>query len=686
MKSSATAPEARLGYEFGGFVLDPLRRQLRRGDDASDAGLVEVTPRVFDALLYFIERPGQLLDRETLFQALWPGLVVEDNNLSQALSALRRALGDEHHDRYVLTVPRRGFRFVCAVRQVALDDEGRPLIEATSATQPAAGEAGASAATLAAPPTSPIDSPPAQAPASPASPPAPEPASAPPHRRRQVAVLAVVGAALVLLAAVVFMPWLRDRSDGRPVPPVATLAVLPFKPLLAEHRDEILELGMADSLIVRVSTTPGLVVRSIGSVRRFAGAEQDALAAARQLDVQWILDGTVQRWGDRVRLTARLLRAADGVASWSGSFDERFGDVFAVQEQIAEKVARLLIPHLGAGIAANASGTRDADAYQLYLTARYHAQTIRPSGLALSVELYQRAIDRDPGYALAYAAMADSLRRLTVAADASPGPTLVRARAAAMRALELDPRSADGHAALGWVLWWHDWDWSAAEQSFRRAIALNPNVAEAHLGLGHLLLSQRRGGDEGLQAIRRARELDPLSRIANTLEAGYLVAAGRRDEGRSRLQKALQIDPDFWPAYLLLANLYQVEGEIGKAIDAARRAEQLSEGSVQAIARVGALLAAGGRRDEAQATLQRLLDATRERYVPPTMIAEVVCALGERERTLDWLDKAMAAHDIHLAFLKITPCLGALQGVPRFDAIVRKLSFPEGRAAGTGKL
>lgn len=254
-----------------------------------------------------------------------------------------------------------------------------------------------------------------------------------------------------------------------------------------------------------------------------------------------------------------------------------------------------------------------------------------------------------------------------------------------MRALEIDAGAADGHAALGWVLWWHDWDWAAAEKSFRRAIALNPNVAEAHLGLGHLLLSQLRGGEEGLQAIRRARELDPLSRITNVLEASYLISLGRRDEGTQRLHQALEIDADFWPAQLLMANLLMNAGEPQKALAAARRAEQLSEGSAQATARLGTLLVRSGNRTEALAVLQRLLDLSRERYVPPTVIAELYCALGDKERALDGLEQAHAARDIHLPFLKITPCLGALQGGRRFDALVRQMKLPE-RTSSTGKL
>ena len=652
------APDGRRGYEFGGFVLDPLRRQLRRRTDGS---AIELTPRVFDALLCFVEHPGQLLDRETLFQRLWPGLVVEDNNLSQTLSALRRALGDHEHDRFVLTVPRRGFRFVCPVREIELDGDGRPVDPAPAIPleAPADVEAAAPMADVAVPPPR-------------------------RNRRRWVGAMLVAGVAAVALVTwmLVTRSGTGDLAAARPT----TLAVLPFKPLVAEHRDEVLELGMADSLIVRVSATPGLVVRSIGSVRRFAGPEQDLAAAARQLDAEWILDGTVQRWGDRLRVTARLLHAADGTASWSGSFDERFDDVFAVQEKIAERVARLLIPKLGrAALEPARSGTLDAEAYQLYLTARYQAQTIRPSALARSVELYQRAIDRDPNYALAYAAMADSLRRLTVGADAAPGPTLTRARAAALRALQIDPRSADGHAALGWVQWWHDWDWHAAEQSFRRAIAINPNVAEAHLGLGHLLLSQRRPGDEGLQEIARARELDPLSRISNTLEAGYLIGRGQRSAGLSRLDKALEIEPDFWPAQLLLASVHQGAGETDQAIAAAQRAERLSEGSAQAVARLGTVLALAGRRDEAVAVLDRLLTRAQQRYVPPMMIAEVQCAIGERGRTLDWLDKALVERDIHLPFVMITPCLGALRGEPRFDALTRKLALPD-RPPASGKL
>ena len=632
------APDGRHGYAFGGFVLDPLRRQLR---DLSDGRTVELTPRVFDALLYFVEHPGQLLDRATLFQRLWPGLVVEDNNLSQTLSALRRALGDHEHDRYVLTVPRRGFRFVCPVREIELDGDGRPVALVPSDPVEAPGG----------------DEPSAPIPADPI--PAPRP-----HRRWPHVAAAAAGVLAVVVAASTLV--LRSGANDRAAAPApTTLAVLPFKPLVAEHRDEVLELGMADSLIVRVSTTPGLVVRSIGSVRRFAGAEQDPVAAARPRDPQWILDGT---------------------ASGSGGVDARVDDVFAVQEKIAERVAQVLIPKLGGtALGPTRSGTLDTEAYQLYLTARYHAQTIRPSGLARSVELYQRAIDRDPHYALAHAAMADSLRRLTVGADAAPGPTLTRARAAALRALQIDARSADGHAALGWVQWWHDWDWDAAEQSFRRAIALNPNVAEAHLGLGHLLLSQRRAGDEGLREIARARELDPLSRIANTLEAGYLIGRGQRDEGLSRLNKALEIEPDFWPAQLLLASVHQGAGETDQAIAAAQRAERLSEGSTQAVARLGTVLALAGRRDEAVGVLDRLITRAQQRYVPPMMIAEVQCAIGERGRTLDWLDKALVERDIHLPFVMITPCLGALRGESRFDALTRKLALPD-RPPATGKL
>ena len=251
-----------------------------------------------------------------------------------------------------------------------------------------------------------------------------------------------------------------EASESAPVV-LATLTVLPFKPLILESRDELLEVGMADSLIARLSTIPGLDVRSVGSVRRYAGPDQDPLRAARELNVGWIVDGSLQRWGGQVRVTPRLLKTADGAALWSGSFDEPFNGMFDVQDAISERVAHVLAPRLSQpdqGRLAGLGGTRNTDAYQFYLAARRSAQGIRAV--------------------------------------------------------------AEGHAALEWIRFWYDWDWPAAEAAFRRAVEFNRNCVEGHFGLGLLLLTQART-EEGLAQFSYARELDPVLLILITLESNY---------------------------------------------------------------------------------------------------------------------------------------------------------------------
>lgn len=646
--------------EFEGFRVDKQRRRLLRPDGSQ----VPLTPKAFDTLLFLLQRPGEVVEKDELLAAVWPGVVVEENNLSQAVSALRKALGDDPEaPRFIQTVPRRGFRFVAPVARA------EPAARTDDIADPIDGAAGRATGEPA---------PPSTVPSGPAV-----PAPAKPSRR----ALLIGGAATAALAAGIVAWWLaRSHDEVTPFDqPLQTLAVLPFKPLVPESRDEVLEVGMADSLIARLSTVPGLVVRSIGSARRYGGPTQDPLAAARELEVDWIVDGTVQRWGDQVRVTARLLRA-DGTARWSGSFDERFTSVFDVQAMISDRVAGVLAPRLGArdrrGHAGG--GTQNADAYQLYLAARHAAQTLRPSGLTKSIEFYKKAIALDPNYALAYAGLAETYRRLPFGADTAPVEAFEPARAAALRAIEIDPGLAEGHAGIGWVKFWYEWDWPGAEKAFRRAIALNPSVWEAHLGLGHLLSSLGRG-DEGFSHIQRARELDPMSMITNTLEAGYLLGRGRRAEADQRIQRALELDPEFWVGHLTLASFHLADKQPAKALEALRTADRYSEGqSTQALTLIGFLLGRTGQTEQAQAVLDRLLTLSKQRYVPPTSIAAVYVGLGDKGKALDYLERAYDVRDLRLAFMKIDGRWGPLKDEPRFQSLLKTMKLdtgPAGKAA-----
>ncbi len=635
-------------YSFGKFVLERSQKRVLR----SDGSELSLTPRLFSALLMFVENADTLLEKDTLMQALWPGLVVEENNLSQTISSLRRALGDEPAgSRYIQTVARRGFRFIAPV--TVLPDSDDP---GTQPPMPVVAGAQAEAA----------------------------------HGRRQSDgrrgfSLLLAGSAVVGLASLGgsgFWAWHRNSARAGDSGFLhATLAVLPFKPLAAESRDELLELGMADSLITRLSIVPGLVVRSVGSVRRYAGAEQDPARAAQDLNVAWIVDGSLQRRGDQLRVTARLLRASDGSAAWSGSFDEKFTGVFDMQDLISVRVMRALAPRLeaSAGVApgvpvTNLGGTRNTDAYQLYLAALQHAQPRRADGLRKAIALFNQALTLDPAYALAYVGLAQALRQTILSADAATAAVFEPAKVAVQRALALSPNLAEALSEKGFSLYFFEFDWPGAEREFRRALAVNPNVAMAHFGLAQLLVMQNRL-DEGFVHLRLARELDPMSPFLNTMEASYLLASGRREEARARLNRVFDIAPDFYLAHRAQGLLYLAEQRPELAIVSLRRAVALADGNTRPSALLGMHLARLGQRDEARAILNQMLERAKTGFVPPFSLAVLHAALGENALALDALERAFAARDAQLINMKDDSRWAGLRKEPRFAALMRELKL-----------
>ena len=666
-------------YAFGDFVLERSQQRVTHRDGTP----INLTPRYFSALLLFAERAGDLLDKDSLMLALWPGLVVEENNLSQVISGLRRALGDDSQgSRYIQTVPRRGFRFIATV--TALPDE------AAQAPLPMALAAAAPAAALARLPDIAAEIPPVIAAPTAANP--SQRGRRPSDKRRSLQVLLAAGVAAGLASAG-WWAWRQSGGVGDGGPALApgsgrqTLAVLPFKPLLAEGRDELLEVGMADSLIARLSTVPGLVVRSVGSVLRYAGPGQDPVRAARELEVVWIVDGSLQRRGDQLRATARLLRAADGSAAWSGSFDEKFNGVFDIQDQISNRVMQALAPTLqaAAGPAAGSGavgstpltdlgGTRSVEAYQLYLAASQHAQGLRADGLRKSLDLLNQALTVDPGYALAWVKLAEIHKRRLFSADAVPSEVFGPIKLALQRALALAPGLAQAHAEIGFSLYWFDFDWPGAEREFRRALAFNPNVVMAHFGLGMLLVTQDRIG-EGFTHLRQARELDPMSLVINTIEAGYLLSGGRHAEARARLVRVFDIAPNFWLAHATQGLLLLAEQQDEAGIAALRRAVALADGSTQAIVLLGIHLARLGQQGEARTLLNQLLALSKTRYVPPTSMAALHAALGEVAPALALLEQALTVHDTRLILFKDDPRWASLRKEPGFLALLKKLQL-----------
>ena len=544
---------------------------------------VALTPRLYNALYLFVSRPGELIDKRELMASLWQGLVVEDNNLSQLILALRRAL-DDPGGRLIRTEPRRGFRLAAEVRAL--------------------------------------------------------------HRLPSAAP--------------------RSASEGQRT----TLAVLPFAPLTATDRGALLALGMADTLIARLSTLPQLVVRSLGSVRRFAEGGRDAVRAGCELEVDWVVDGTLQHEGAQLRASARLLSVADGTAAWSDRFDAAWTSVFDVQDQIAERVAQALGRHL----AHAPSATRNVDAYQLYLGGLNHAQGLIGNGLHKSIELYEHALQIDPDYALAHVGIAEACRRMVFGADRDPVEVYAQWRPHQTRALELAPALPDAHAQLGWLRYWCDHDWAGAERAYRHALSLNSSLAHASFGLGFMLVVTGRV-EEGMALVRRARELDPTALLTCTIEATFLQRQGDTEAARLRLSRVLEFAPRFWIAHMAMAVWHEQRGEQEAALASIERSARLNPHSSQPPSLKGAMLGQWGREPQARAVLAQLQARAAERHVPPTSLAAVQVSLGERDAALDSLERAFDCNDARLLYLRDDSRWLHLRDEARFQGLVDRMNL-----------
>lgn len=637
-------------YEFGPLSIDAEKRVLMR-----DGETVPLTPKAFDTLLVLVEHHGEVLEKDRLMEMLWPDSEVEEANLSLHISAVRKALGESPHDRkYIVTVPGKGYKFAADIKGPFDNKSDLILARYTKSTVVISGQGEGQE----------IKRKQEGLP----------PASLPSARRRKLVYTAVAVAILAVGVAGVYYLRLAPSSTVS-TPPVRSIAVLPFKPLVAENRDEALELGMADALITKLSNTRGVIVRPLNSARRYGGIEQDPLAAGRELQVDSVLDGSIQRWGDRIRVTARLV-SVGGEQLWAGQFDDEFTDIFAVQDAISGRVVGALALHLSGEEERRLTKryTDNAAAYELYLKGRYHLFKLTPTEVRKGVELFQEAVEVDPAYALAYTGIADAYRTLPITSDVAPKDAFPNAKEAVTKALERDDSLAEAHAILGWIKFWFDWDWAGSESEFRRAIDLNPNNADAHRGYAHLLSNTRRH-EEALREVGRARELDPLSLITNTLQGQFLHFAGRDDEAVRRFEKTIELDPNFWVAHINLAFVLIHKKMYGQALTELGKAREQSGGNTQTISLTGYVMALSGERERARGVLEELRRLSGQRYVPPYNLAMVYHGLGERQEALAWLERAYEERDVLLTFAAVDPKWDNLRQDPRFQALLRRVGF-----------
>jgi len=621
-----------VNYRFGEFVLDTAQGRLLPRAGAP----VDLTPRLFAALRFLVERPGELVDKQALLDHVWPCLVVGENSLSQVITGLRRLLGDDAQDsRYIQTVPRKGFRFVAPVMVVAADGASQGVPAPAPGTAP--------------------------------------PSGAPLRARRQL--LASVGAGAAALGLGGLWVWRETRAPV-PATPV-TLAVLPFTFVALEERDALLGVGMADSLIARLSLLPGIVVLAAGSVDRFGANDRDPLRAARALDARWVVDGSVQRVGDHLRVAVRLLHVDDGATAWADVLDRDATGLFDMQDQLARVIARVLTgaaPPPGRLDASELGGTRSVEAYQLYLAAAWRAQGGRAADIARGIALVEQALAIDPNYAQAWALLGWVHRRRLWNADAPPVDVFTRSDAAVQRAIALAPNLALAQAGVGFSRFWYAYEWSDAEHAFRRALAVNASESNAQWGLAFLLLTQGRI-DEGFVHLRLARELDPLSPIWHTLEASFLTAAGRYPEAHRRVQAALDIAPNLWLAHAALGRLLLAEGRRDAGFAALRRAVELGADTVRPQAHLAVQLAVHGDGPAARGILADIRKRAARGYVPPTSLAMIHAALGDADAALVELERAYELRDTRLVELHGDACWHPLRDQPRFVELLRRLKL-----------
>ncbi|HEX8351899.1 MAG TPA: protein kinase, partial [Pyrinomonadaceae bacterium] len=533
-----------------------------------------------------------------------------------------------------------------------------------------------------------------------------------------------------------FPPTAETRiGEAEPATAGKSIAVLPFKTLShEENRDEFLGMGMADAIITKLSNVGGVVVRPTSSVIKYFDGEQSAALAGHELDVAYVLDGRIQRVGERVRVTVQLVRTRDAAPLWAGKFDEQFTDFFAVEDSVSEQVAQALLPHLmgdepgraGRGAGADGAGgagaprergvttgdplksrttgptqtppsqgihvtpttgprlTDDEEAHQLYVAGRYFATRRTAEGLRQAVERLERAVKRDPRFAMAWAELADCYALMNWYVEPPPEGAWERAVAAALSAVEADDSLAEAHASLGFVKLYYERDWEGAGRELRRAVELKPESAVARRWHAFNLSAMGRH-DEAVAEIERAREHSPRSPVVATGVANVLFLAGRFDEAVEQCRRALELDPGSMSTHIVMRWCYELQGLCDDALAVYEQERAFAGDTPTTRAKYAHVLASCGRTAEARAVVEEIKAKGEARGALAYEVAVVHSLLGEHDAALEWLGRAAREHAVGLAFVRVDPRLGSLRGDARFDALLRRIgSWEAARATDAG--
>jgi TolB-like protein/Tfp pilus assembly protein PilF/class 3 adenylate cyclase len=498
-----------------------------------------------------------------------------------------------------------------------------------------------------------------------------------------------VAASVIVIALIVVAAfWFLSRQKGSysspstsPLTSVAaaipekSIAVLPFENLSDDKSNAYFAEGIQDEILTRLAKVADLKVISRTSTQHFKSSPDNLPQIARQLGVAHILEGSVQKANDQVRVNVQLINALTDSHLWADTFDRKLTDIFAVESEISKNIADSLQAKLSGSekTAMAKKPTENPEAYELYLKGRFFWNKRTGADLKRAIEYFNQAIEKDPNYALAYAGLADSYTLLSVFGAASPQDSIPQARAAAKKALELDNTLAEAHASSGRILSGYDYDFERAVAEFERAIHLNPNYATSYHWISNGPLTARGEFDRAITEGKRAVELDPLSMIDNADLGQTYFYARRYDEAISQVRKAIEIDSHSYLAHFYLGQIYQLQGDLTEAIAEYQKAVELDD-DPEALAFLGQAQARIGEHDEAQKILSRMTEEAKSRYVSAYSFALMFIALGDKERAIDALERAYregAANDI--ITIRVDPMLEDLRGQPRFEALAEKI-------------
>jgi TolB-like protein/DNA-binding winged helix-turn-helix (wHTH) protein/Tfp pilus assembly protein PilF len=612
-------------HAFGPFRLDPAQRLLFR-----DAQVVSLTPKALDVLLALVENAGQLLTKDELLERVWPDTFVEEVTLAKNVSRLRKALGKTPEGgEYIETHSRRGYRFVAEVREP----------EASAAQS------------------------------NPAAPPVETPRPSPPPKSLTKSWRALALAATGVSLAVGTLWWSHSPTVAVPVNGKIMLAVLPFENLSGDPEQEYFSSGLTEEMITQLGRLEpeqlGVIART--SAMQYKDSHKDARQVGKELGVDYLLEGSVRREGNRVRISAQLIQVSDQTHRWAEDYDGDLGDILALQSEVAGFVAQQIRLKLTPEQHARLKHPRamNAGAYEDYLKGRFFWNKRTVEGYRKAIEYFQKALAVDPNHATAYAGLADAYALLgSVANSVMPRrEAMSQARAAAEKALALDESLADAHASLGFVKMHYDWDFAGAEKEFQRAITLDPGYATAHHWYAYDLVAQARL-DDALMEIRQAQQADPLSVIISRDVGEILLFAGRDDEAIEQFHKALEMDPDFSLAHWLLACAYHSKGQADAFIQELGAMARGGEGNGPAV-----FLAAQGKRAEAH----RRLALLEKNYGSAVDSAIVRLYLGEKDRAFASLEKAVEDREGGLIIMRFSPEWEPIRADPRFQKLERRV-------------